>query len=93
MGSLSEWALPESPDEAVKFMIHLLTVGSKPQYFQTRPLELYCTCSEERAKRALTLLTPRERNELSDKSGEENPSFEITCEYCGQSYRIGADAG
>jgi molecular chaperone Hsp33 len=95
MGPLSEWALPENSDEAVHFMVDLLTVGSKPQYFATAPIDLYCTCSEDRAKRALTLLSPRERRDLATADALQTSSdkVEVTCEYCGQAYRIAVDAG
>jgi len=88
MGPLSEWAIPEDSEEALRFMVHLLTVGSKPEYFETVPLQLYCTCSEDRAKRALALLSHRERKDLvSDKT------VDLKCEYCGHTYLIGVDAG
>ena len=96
MGPLSEWAVPANSEEALRFMIHLLTVGSKPVYFAPIPLEIYCTCSEERAKRALALLSPRERKDLANPMDDDKPVssvVDLKCEYCGRVYLIGADAG
>ncbi|MEO5668242.1 MAG: Hsp33 family molecular chaperone HslO [Bdellovibrionota bacterium] len=95
MGPLSEWAIPDDSEAALHFMIHLLTVGSKPQYFRPVPLQIYCTCSEERAKRALALLSPREREDLSGGAKELAPTktIDLKCEYCGQTYLIAVDAG
>lgn len=92
MGPLSEWAIPADSEEALRFMVHLLTVGSKPQYEKVVPLEIYCTCSEERAKRALALLSPRDRRDLTHDAQSTKP-IDLTCEYCGRTYLIGADAG
>jgi molecular chaperone Hsp33 len=92
MGPLSEWAIPADSEEALRFMIHLLTVGSKPQYEKPVSLGIYCTCSEERAKRALALLSPRDRKDLTPDDKSAKP-IDLTCEYCGRTYLIGADAG
>jgi molecular chaperone Hsp33 len=92
MGPLSEWAIPADSEEALRFMVHLLTVGSKPQYEKVVPLEIYCTCSEERAKRALALLSPRDRRDLTPDAQSTKP-IDLTCEYCGRTYLIGVDAG
>jgi molecular chaperone Hsp33 len=93
MGPLSEWAIPENSQEALNFMVHLLTVGSKPEYFEPVPLRLYCTCSEDRAKRALALLSADEKQGLSVEQGNASDAIELKCEYCGRSYLIAADAG
>ena len=92
MGPLSEWAIPADSEEALRFMIHLLTVGSKPQYEKPVPLGIYCTCSEERAKRALALLSPRDRRDLSPDTETKEP-IDLMCEFCGRTYLIEADAG
>jgi redox-regulated HSP33 family molecular chaperone len=86
MGPLSEWKLPSDPQASTQSMIEWLTVGSKPLALQSYPIGLYCTCSEERAARAVGLLTPREKNWMLKDHNEE--VFEVNCEYCGAVYKL-----
>ncbi len=93
MGPLNEWKLPDAPEESTRSMIEWLTVGSKPLPLRSYPIAAYCTCSEERAARAVGLLTTREKNWIL--SGEGKPSekknsetVEINCEYCGAVYKL-----
>jgi len=90
MGPLSEWAIPENSKAALRFMVDLLTVGSKPSLSKVQPLNLYCTCNEDRAKRALALLSPRERNSLLEEEATKE-NIELKCEYCGETYLIAVD--
>jgi len=88
-GPLSQWAMPENSKEALDFMLHILTVGSKPQSFGYQAINFDCTCSKERAKRALTLLSQSELDEMSvDEDGQDQSLLEITCEYCSSTYSI-----
>lgn len=89
MGPLSEWAIPEDSQSALRFMLDLLTVGSKPSFAKPVSLELYCTCSEDRAKRALALLSSQERKSLLETKAKG--SVELKCEYCGSTYSVFGD--
>ncbi len=88
-GPLDEWAMPTDSSEALRFIFHILTVGSKPTLYKKESLSFDCTCSEDRAKRALSLLSVREKAEMSkNDEGITLDVLPITCEYCGNVYRI-----
>lgn len=89
MGPLSEWAIPKDSSEATKFMIELLTVGSKPKMSSPKSIMLYCTCNEERAKRAIALLNSDDRKSILLDSNEN--TIDLKCEFCGKNYRIAGD--
>lgn len=87
-GPLSQWAVPEdSVEKAHAFMLHLLTVGSKPSAYGIEGVNFECTCSEQRAERALALLSERERDHLAEEN-EGKEKVEIRCEYCGEQYDV-----
>ncbi len=85
LGPLSEWELPQDPSENTSQIIHFLTGKPVLSYLWEHPLELYCTCSQERAERALSLLAEGERRELI---GDTQKNLEMNCEYCGATYKL-----
>jgi redox-regulated HSP33 family molecular chaperone len=90
MGPLSSWAIPEDSTTAAEHILSLLTVGSKPKIHLKKGVELFCTCSSDRAERALALLTPRERQGLVSDEDKVSNTVTMTCEYCGVVYKLAA---
>ncbi len=90
MGPLSTWAIPEDSQKAAEHILSLLSVGSKPTKHLEKGVELFCTCSTQRAERALALLTPRERKGLVSDEDQVTQTVTMTCEYCGSVYKLPA---
>lgn len=83
LGPISQWKLSDTPSTATSEMIDMLAMKQGVSSIFETPLELYCSCSEERAARALALV---------EAQGGEDPAAEaptVRCEFCGASYRIG----
>ncbi len=83
LGAISQWKLSDTPSVATSEMLDMLAMKQDVESIFETPLELYCTCSEERAARALALV---------EAQGGEDPSAEaptVRCEFCGASYLIG----
>ena len=86
LGPISQWKLSEDSATATQEMIQMLSMQQDIPSIFGNEIELYCTCSEERAARALALV------EANTSPGEEIPSEAPTvrCEFCGSVYRIGS---
>lgn len=61
-----------------------LFAGEQPQLIDEHPALYRCTCSPERALRAITAMGREEIVDLWEKEGKA----EATCEFCGQHYII-----
>lgn len=86
LGPVSQWLLPIDDAEATGEILKFLT-GGRPQteaFHQT--VKLFCTCSEERAKRAISLLSSGERKSLLEK--DDDNFVVVDCEFCGSHYRV-----
>jgi redox-regulated HSP33 family molecular chaperone len=102
LGPLSQWVLTDgTPEESTKAIVDMLLPphGSSTPIYAGQTL-FSCNCSEDRALRALALAREAERSdgEKARAKGEtpapsvavELPdgSIEVTCEFCGTSYRL-----
>jgi redox-regulated HSP33 family molecular chaperone len=89
LGPVSTWALPEGPEAITNFMTDLLLMGAARNEVLNRKVTLYCSCSQERAARAVSLLSRSEREYLEkNDAGEKLDELSITCEYCGAVYKL-----
>jgi len=86
LGPLSQWKISSEPSEMTTEIISFLVAKPVSRFLFEEKLQLYCTCSMERAERALSLLTDGERRELIDSDGKN--VLEMNCEYCGASYQL-----
>ncbi len=81
LGAISQWKLSDEPAAATNEMIEMLAMEQDLPSIYAGDVELYCTCSEERAARALALV------EASDGATPEAPT--VRCEFCGSVYVVG----
>ncbi len=80
LGKLSEWEIDSQAPLAS--MLKFLNPGTPAKVLMYQNLSFYCSCSEERAQRALILALDQ------DKSLPRRESEEITCEFCGKVYEV-----
>ncbi len=95
LGLLSTWDIQApNPKMAAQHILEFLAPGESKtlQYSLETELELFCPCSEERAMRALALLSANEKKYLHQDSEGKSEKLLMTCEFCGTTYHI-ADAG
>lgn len=85
LGSPSDWALDENPEIATLEMLRMLTMKEHLQLTLEKPVELFCTCSQDKAIAAVKLLSLPEQLELIEESSE---GIAIHCEYCGADYSV-----
>lgn len=78
LGNMSTWKIdPKKPLESMAD----ITLGSFGNQTQEQKIFFECTCSKERAERALVFANDKDKDNHQDAA-------EITCEYCGQRYDI-----
>ena len=87
LGPLSQWELPMDAAECTKTMASFLDAREVSEFHATTDLALYCTCSQERASRALGLLSERDRDYLTEGERPED-GVRMHCEFCGADYLI-----
>ena len=85
MGSMKEWALDGEGKDLNNCFLNFLCLNHPYHLEYHQEIKFYCPCSQERAERALALLSEREKTYLLKKD-QENP--ELTCEYCGRKYNL-----
>lgn len=85
LGPVSRWSL--RPDQATIDMLRLITGEEKPNVIMNQRAIFSCSCSEDRAARALALLETQEEKEGAFQPA---PETEIRCEYCGRTYTVEA---
>jgi len=85
LGSPADWVLPTDPEKAAQEMTNFIFVGgsaARPvQKLFSKKLAFFCNCSEEKVLKIVKILPQDEVDAL-----EEN--FEVTCKFCGKSYRV-----
>jgi molecular chaperone Hsp33 len=86
LGAISQWALREGQKNVD--MARMLLSDNNPNIVMSQRVEFACTCSEERAARALALAEDQEEREGFHHAGKQT---EITCEFCGQHYILTAE--
>lgn len=78
LGSLSEW--PITSTHPIQSMVDH-TLGGLSQKSSEKKVFFECTCSKERAERALAFANKKDKEHYQVQA-------EIVCEYCGQKYDI-----
>lgn len=86
LGPISQWVLPVEAADATDEILRFLTGGRSQTPAFEEKLKLFCTCSEDRAKRAISLLSSGERKTLLEK--DEDDFVVVDCEFCGSHYRV-----
>lgn len=81
LGNMSTWNIDASEPTTSMADITLGTFGKE---ISQKKVFFECTCSEERAERALVFANQKDQAHSQD-------SAEVTCEYCGQVYDIELD--
>lgn len=74
-------------DASVDALLERLVGDAPPLQREVAPLRFGCTCSRERVLTSLSTLPTTDVAEIV----ERNEPLEITCEYCGQEYRLHPD--
>ena len=82
LGKMSEWILGPDPTTDI---LRFISGEYKPRVIDSYPVSSFCSCSRERAERALDLV-----KKLDEKSGIEalKGQQEVKCEFCGREFRI-----
>lgn len=80
LGKLSRWDIDEK--KPLESMARFLDPGQKPNPIFFQNIKFQCSCSEERAQRALTLALEQ------DSSQPRKSSEFLRCEFCGKSYEL-----
>lgn len=83
LGEISKWILRE--DQVVLDMLRLISGEENPKVVMNQRVVFSCSCTEERAARALALLKAQEAKEGTQLQGLNT---EVRCEYCGRAYTI-----
>lgn len=80
LGKLSRWEInPQTPLDSI---LHFLHPGDEAKTLLYQSLKFSCSCSEERAQRALTLALNQ------DGSHPRQNSEVLRCEFCGKVYDL-----
>ena len=58
--------------------------GFEVEVLDQTPVQYACTCSKQRVKSAVALLSPEEIRSMSDESG----FAEAHCQFCNKTYRL-----
>lgn len=78
LGNMSKWNIdPQDPTGSMA----QITLGSFGKETSSRKVFFECTCSAERAERALVFANQRDQEHHQDEA-------QVTCEYCGQVYDV-----
>jgi len=83
LGSLSSWSFKEETNIKSMASVALEKTG---QLTSENSLKFACSCSEERAERALVFANKQD-------ASTDQRSAEIVCEYCGQRYDVNLNKG
>ncbi len=88
LGPLSQWEMPGTATQVSRNIFSFLLGKEVPakNLVWEEPLQLFCPCSRERAEKALSLLSEKEREEM--KAKPEDRELEFLCDYCGSKYLI-----
>jgi redox-regulated HSP33 family molecular chaperone len=86
LGPLSKWVLGEDPTSD---MLSYISAELHPRVVASDEVAFFCTCTEERAERALALLTDIERHDGEPDNGpNKGQPSEVRCEFCGRTYLL-----
>ena len=85
LGPISKWVIGKDPTFD---MLSFVTAEFKPKILSEKKVDFFCTCNEERAERALALMTDAERREFHLNAIGPNAKEEVKCEFCGRTYLI-----
>lgn len=85
LGSISEWALSDDPKESTLEMLKMLTMKEHVKITLESDVQSFCTCSLDKAVRAIKLLSTGEQQSLIQSDGN---ALQMDCEYCGKSYSV-----
>lgn len=80
LGKLSQWSLDEN--DLLGSIGRFLNPGTAPKPLLYQNIKFNCSCSEERAQRALTLALNQ------DDSNPRKNSEVLRCEFCGKTYEL-----
>ncbi|MBS1984156.1 MAG: Hsp33 family molecular chaperone HslO [Bdellovibrionales bacterium] len=83
LGPISQWKLSVESRTVTEEMVSMLSMEIPHRTIFETPVNLHCTCSEDRAARAVALLGP---------TTPGAPAHTVRCEFCGAVYQIGAYA-
>lgn len=79
LGGLSKWKFEGDPTLSI---LKTISDESNPNEIYYQAISFHCNCSEERAKRALSLVNKH------DGIQESVVQEEVRCEFCGKVYRV-----
>lgn len=83
LGSISRWLLRK--DQITLDMARILTGEEHPKVIMNQWVKFSCSCSADRAIRALSLLENQEKKEGTAPPKKET---DIRCEFCGKVYHL-----
>ncbi len=86
LGPLSKWALETTSSEATtEALLRFLFPTGGEKLLYAGNVRFDCTCSEERAGRALALM---QRQEAVEGQSPSSRLVTVTCEFCGRKYGL-----
>jgi len=87
LGPISNWVFRENPCAEI---LSFVSAEFSPNIIESENLDFFCSCSEERAERALAISNQAE-NEVANEALKTNllqNTEEVQCEFCGKIYLL-----